>query len=320
MDEAVNRQADAITDSTNNSLEATPSHGGSQGLVLGFLIFLASATFVFGASKVLGDVNGPFGWVAKQVASSSDGQSSDDRLKKQDTDGDGISDFDEYNVTHTSPFLKDTDGDGLDDKTEIASGHDPLCPQGQNCFRDMSLTVENGQGIMPDAISKVLGNSPGAKGIAPTLSPADLRSLLSQNGISGDILSKYSDEEIQKLYSDSLTQNLAAAKQPAPVIAPSTNAPSAVPPLTPPPATIPGALATQPAAQNKDPFSAEAIKALGIDPAKLSDPTKLTGEEVRKILGLSPDITPEVLSGYTDDQLRDLLLNSARQEYNGTQP
>lgn len=36
-----------------------------------------------------------------------------------DTDQDGLSDLDETNTYHTSPFIKDTDGDGIDDGKEV---------------------------------------------------------------------------------------------------------------------------------------------------------------------------------------------------------
>jgi hypothetical protein len=43
-----------------------------------------------------------------------------------DTDGDGISDFDEFNnVPPTNPTLADTDGDGLSDSEELVFGSDP---------------------------------------------------------------------------------------------------------------------------------------------------------------------------------------------------
>ena len=42
-----------------------------------------------------------------------------------DTDGDGISDFDEVNLYRTNPQLADTDGDGFTDGVEIMRGFDP---------------------------------------------------------------------------------------------------------------------------------------------------------------------------------------------------
>ena len=44
-----------------------------------------------------------------------------------DTDGDGLTDIDEVNVTGTDPTLFDTDADGVDDGTEVnVNGTDPL--------------------------------------------------------------------------------------------------------------------------------------------------------------------------------------------------
>ncbi len=53
--------------------------------------------------------------------------------KKKDTDGDGLSDWEEKNIHQTSPYLKDTDGDGISDKEEIDKGTDPNCPEGKEC-------------------------------------------------------------------------------------------------------------------------------------------------------------------------------------------
>ena len=41
---------------------------------------------------------------------------------KSDTDGDGLSDGDEINVTETNPLKSDTDGDGLNDGVETNTG------------------------------------------------------------------------------------------------------------------------------------------------------------------------------------------------------
>ncbi|MDD2240274.1 MAG: hypothetical protein PHI93_06400, partial [Kiritimatiellae bacterium] len=46
--------------------------------------------------------------------------------RNPDTDGDGLSDFDEVRVYGTNPLLGDTDGDGLPDAWELANGLDPL--------------------------------------------------------------------------------------------------------------------------------------------------------------------------------------------------
>jgi len=51
----------------------------------------------------------------------------------KDTDGDGISDYDEVNIFGTSMYLKDSDGDGITDDQEIKNGTDPNCAEGTSC-------------------------------------------------------------------------------------------------------------------------------------------------------------------------------------------
>lgn len=49
-----------------------------------------------------------------------------DILYGTDTDGDGLSDGDEFEMYKTDPKNADTDGDTYSDGTEVESGHDPL--------------------------------------------------------------------------------------------------------------------------------------------------------------------------------------------------
>lgn len=53
--------------------------------------------------------------------------------KLNDTDGDGLSDFDEENIFFTSKYLADSDGDGVSDFEELKLGFDPSCPTGSSC-------------------------------------------------------------------------------------------------------------------------------------------------------------------------------------------
>ncbi|MFB6226019.1 MAG: thrombospondin type 3 repeat-containing protein [Candidatus Paceibacteria bacterium] len=62
------------------------------------------------------------------------------RLRKLDTDKDGLSDYQEVHVYNTSRYLKDTDSDGLTDKEEIEGGTDPNCPEGETCIQQ---TIQN---------------------------------------------------------------------------------------------------------------------------------------------------------------------------------
>ena len=49
-----------------------------------------------------------------------------------DTDGDGLTDWQEIIQTHTDPHFADTDGDGLTDYAEVTDGTDPLNPDEDN--------------------------------------------------------------------------------------------------------------------------------------------------------------------------------------------
>jgi len=51
----------------------------------------------------------------------------DARLKRIDTDGDGLSDYNEINVFHTNPNLKDTCGDGIPDNIRVYTGKNIAC-------------------------------------------------------------------------------------------------------------------------------------------------------------------------------------------------
>jgi outer membrane protein OmpA-like peptidoglycan-associated protein len=54
---------------------------------------------------------------------------SEEQLRARDSDGDGLSDYDEMFVYNTNPLNPDTDGDGLNDYDEIfVYGTDPLNP------------------------------------------------------------------------------------------------------------------------------------------------------------------------------------------------
>lgn len=49
----------------------------------------------------------------------------------EDSDKDGISNYDEVNIYKTNPLMADTDGDGFFDGAEILGGYDPLSPAKQ---------------------------------------------------------------------------------------------------------------------------------------------------------------------------------------------
>lgn len=48
--------------------------------------------------------------------------------KRTDTDGDGLSDWDEANIYHTNPNLRDSCGDGVLDNIRVVTGKNISCP------------------------------------------------------------------------------------------------------------------------------------------------------------------------------------------------
>jgi hypothetical protein len=54
------------------------------------------------------------------------------REKRTDTDGDGLSDWDETNTFHTNANLKDTCGDGVTDNVRVITGKNLNCIYGQS--------------------------------------------------------------------------------------------------------------------------------------------------------------------------------------------
>jgi hypothetical protein len=119
---------------------------------LGLVVFLVIglATFVLGIIRIRKTIALPF--VRRtDIVYKSDEQLEQERiakLKGQDTDSDGLSDYDELYVFRTSPFLADSDSDGIPDGVEVQQGTDPNCPKGSTC-RSPSLGSDQTQPTEP---------------------------------------------------------------------------------------------------------------------------------------------------------------------------
>jgi len=106
-----------------------------QKLGLGVFIILGAATLLFGALRIRNQITLPFDRSGFPEFKTSEQRDAEQvaKLKSSDTDTDGLTDYDELYVYHTSPFLPDTDSDGDADGAEVKAATDPNCPKGQQC-------------------------------------------------------------------------------------------------------------------------------------------------------------------------------------------
>ncbi|MFP4514410.1 MAG: hypothetical protein ACLFNO_00150 [Parcubacteria group bacterium] len=137
---------------------------------------------------------------------------SDAELRDKDTDGDGLSDWEEINIYGTSPYLPDTDSDGLSDSEEISSGTDPNCAEGSSCdstdiSADLDIDIEEELNRLSDSISVPEEDEERLEqALSGTMDAESLRILMLESGMEEDLVNSFSDEELMELYRRTLTQ------------------------------------------------------------------------------------------------------------------
>jgi len=169
-----------------------------QKLALAGLTVLAICLVVVWLLKLDSEIRGPMKWEFSPVDSASvNTLTAEEKTKNQDTDGDSLSDWDELNIYHTSPYLADSDSDGIADGTEIKNGTDPNCPEGNNCNGVATLATSTpaaDQNIASSSQTELLNLLSGAS------DPAALRKILLQSGIDKKSLDKLTDDQLIKVY------------------------------------------------------------------------------------------------------------------------
>lgn len=183
------------------------------------LSVLGIAIVFFAALQLRNRIVTPFRFDGGNLASTTAAVSLTDR----DTDGDGLSDYDELNIYHTSPYLEDSDSDGLPDNAEVKNGTDPNCPSGQDCFGTTNFAIQLATGttaVIANSTSTTAAVNSGSLGtinISSTTSETDLkntlagqidaptlRQILLDNGADKAILDTITDADLLKSYQEVL--------------------------------------------------------------------------------------------------------------------
>ncbi|MBI4457891.1 hypothetical protein HY633_02925 [Candidatus Uhrbacteria bacterium] len=215
---------------------------------LGVFVVLGTATLLFSIFRFQKSVLLPFVHPTGTFKSSEDlERERTDKLKTDDTDKDGVKDYDELYIYRTSPFLEDSDSDGINDGIEISQGYDPNCPKGQTCRQQRTTSGAATGSPAPTTGAPTIGGSPSTGTAATTaaaasitpdkvleaitetfgdpdkltpesiksqitaMSSAELRAFLTKLGVPDDVLKKTDDPTLRSLLEETLKEISAAS-------------------------------------------------------------------------------------------------------------
>ncbi|MFA6100350.1 MAG: hypothetical protein WC750_05805 [Patescibacteria group bacterium] len=207
-----------------------------------FVVFVLCAVgaLVFSYLSVRDGIYSPFKISLEEIQKNKDllkdpATEQEKLAKRIDSDGDGLSDWDEENVYRTSPYLWSTAGDKVPDNVKIALGENPLCKLGEPCevtgamSFDLPTTTYPGMNTsnqnMTDQLGGLLmGNDQVGQNFRDTASqagvdlsvdtliprdPAMLRQALLQTGkVKQEALDAVTDEQLLKYFDDAKAELL----------------------------------------------------------------------------------------------------------------
>lgn len=187
-----------------------------QKLSVGVLGVAGLVALVFGMVQVRSSLNRPFTTdvqtlVELKKAFGPTEEELAEQQKKVDTDGDGVSDFDELNTYKTSPYVRDSDSDGDADNIEIAKGTNPNCAKGKNC-----LSLDTGTEATATSTSSFTappapeygafpGAGAGTPSAVPPREPAAIRAYLQASGWNAAEVANFTDAQILEAYDQSMS-------------------------------------------------------------------------------------------------------------------
>ena len=202
--------------------ETSNNLSGKRKLALVGLAVFGIFLVILWAVTLKNEITSPLNFYAANNQPVAADQSSDEKLKQQDTDGDGLSDWDELNVYHTSRYVADSDSDGIPDGVEVKNGTDPNCPQGANC---QATSPVNSSATSSGPTSSPSSNSSSAINNLASSSQADLNKifscqdatllrgyLLNSGSIDQKSLDALSDADLLQMCHEQLNKNATSTK------------------------------------------------------------------------------------------------------------
>lgn len=181
---------------------------------LALLLFLGLSSLVLAFPYFNRRISGPFakGRNSKYLTIEEREKKKMIELKTQDTDGDRLNDYDELYIYRSSPYLADTDSDGISDEEEVSLGSDPICPKGQNCVGNVTSPDSSSPQTTttaPPPPADALNSLEALK----NFSTDEIRKLLGDSGVPGDVLKKIDDSTLRAIYEDALKIMAASGTQ-----------------------------------------------------------------------------------------------------------
>ncbi len=270
----------------------------SELVLVGILFLFGIGSIIFGITRLQDRIQTPFRLSnipeeAPNLLEGVDLEGIDvEGLKTKDTDGDGLSDYQETYITQTSTYLSDTDGDGVADKEEISRGTNPSCPEGQECFNgtattalpiDKTLPPKQGEGSMAAdpsvAVNQVLQQF-------QNKTPDQIRAFLKEQGLPEEQLKLVPDAMLQTIYTQGLEKAVKQIQQK-------------------------GTLGGQQVGSQQSQTTQQG-GASSIDPAKLANPSLLSPQEIRTILEKSGKVPLDALQKVPDAALKDIFMKAVQ--------
>lgn len=187
---------------------------------LGMVVGFGSLALVFGVFFLWKHIASPFviSYVGPQFLTGDEKQQQEmETLKKQDTDTDGLDDYNELYVYRTSPYLKDSDSDGTEDQAEITQGEDPNCAPSMPCATAAIDVVSPTtlQGTFAEQIAANAGATPPPEAAATSadigatlaaMTTDQIRTMLIQAGGDAASINALPDDDLRAALSQAIMQ------------------------------------------------------------------------------------------------------------------